>query len=330
MINRLIELSLKNRFIVLALYLGARRLGLRGRWRRRRSTRSPTCRTTRSSSSPTGRATAPQEVEDQVTYPLTVEPAGSRRRARRALAVGVRLLDDLRGLRGQRRSVFRARPRARADEPRHAEPAGRRRRRRSARTRPASGTSSGTRVESADLSLRELRIAAGLVHPLSAQRRARRRRSRVGRRLRPAVSDRRRSESAPRATACRSSAVVAAVRESNRNVGGNVVEANGAWSIVRGVGLIAIGRGRRADRRSARRRACRSTSSRSATVQLGDAFRVASLVKGTRRSGRRRRRRAHGRQHAGRSSTPSRRGSRRSRPGSRAASGSSRSTTAPS
>src|SRR5829696_9071459 len=34
------------------------------------------------------------------------------------------------------------------------------------------------------------------------------------------------------------SAVVAAVRESNRNVGGNVLEANGSWSIVRGVGLI--------------------------------------------------------------------------------------------
>lgn len=35
------------------------------------------------------------------------------------------------------------------------------------------------------------------------------------------------------------SAVVSAVRESNRNVGGNVVEANGAWMIVRGVGLVA-------------------------------------------------------------------------------------------
>ena len=32
------------------------------------------------------------------------------------------------------------------------------------------------------------------------------------------------------------SAVVSAVRESNRNVGGNVLEANGAWAVVRGVG----------------------------------------------------------------------------------------------
>src|SRR5215208_6025713 len=34
------------------------------------------------------------------------------------------------------------------------------------------------------------------------------------------------------------SAVVTAVRDSNLNVGGNVVESNGAWLIVRGVGLI--------------------------------------------------------------------------------------------
>src|SRR5215213_2491588 len=35
------------------------------------------------------------------------------------------------------------------------------------------------------------------------------------------------------------SAVVAAVANSNLNVGGNVLESNGAWLIVRGVGLIA-------------------------------------------------------------------------------------------
>ena len=33
--------------------------------------------------------------------------------------------------------------------------------------------------------------------------------------------------------------VVEAVRNSNQNVGGNVLEANGTWSIVRGVGLLA-------------------------------------------------------------------------------------------
>src|SRR6185503_10473609 len=34
------------------------------------------------------------------------------------------------------------------------------------------------------------------------------------------------------------SAIVSAVRDSNLNVGGNVLESNGAWLIVRGVGLI--------------------------------------------------------------------------------------------
>ena len=34
------------------------------------------------------------------------------------------------------------------------------------------------------------------------------------------------------------SAVVDAVMRSNRNVGGNVVEASGTWSVIRGLGLI--------------------------------------------------------------------------------------------
>src|SRR5207253_9229492 len=41
-----------------------------------------------------------------------------------------------------------------------------------------------------------------------------------------------------RAYAIPLSAVVDAVMRSNRNVGGNVVEANGTWSVVRGLGLI--------------------------------------------------------------------------------------------
>ena len=41
---------------------------------------------------------SPQEVEDQVTYPLSVESPGARRRPRRPVAVRVRLLDDLRHL----------------------------------------------------------------------------------------------------------------------------------------------------------------------------------------------------------------------------------------
>ena len=74
--------------------------------------------------------------------------------------------------------------------------------------------------------------------------------------------------------------VADAVRESNVNVGGNVLDANGAWLIVRGVGLlssvddikrIVVG-------------ASNGTPiyvEQVANVQVGNAFRVGSLVKGT-------------------------------------------------
>ncbi|HUR34523.1 MAG TPA: CusA/CzcA family heavy metal efflux RND transporter [Vicinamibacterales bacterium] len=76
-------------------------------------------------------------------------------------------------------------------------------------------------------------------------------------------------------------AVVAAVRDSNLNVGGNVLESNGAWLIVRGVGLITsvddlkqivIGGANGVP----------VHVEQVANVQIGNAFRVASLVKGTR------------------------------------------------
>src|SRR5439155_21935309 len=76
------------------------------------------------------------------------------------------------------------------------------------------------------------------------------------------------------------SAVVAAVRESNLNVGGNVLDSNGAWLIVRGVGLIqsvddvkqiVVGASGGVP----------IYVEQVADVHLGDAFRVASLVKGS-------------------------------------------------
>ncbi len=76
------------------------------------------------------------------------------------------------------------------------------------------------------------------------------------------------------------SAVVNAVRESNLNVGGNVLESNGAWLIVRGVGLIA-------SVEDVKRIVVGASNGvpvyveQVADVQLGNAFRVASLVKGT-------------------------------------------------
>src|SRR5690349_5292608 len=74
------------------------------------------------------------------------------------------------------------------------------------------------------------------------------------------------------------STVVDAVRSSNLNVGGNVLESNGAWLIVRGVGLIA-------SIDDVKRIVITASNGvpvyveQVADVQLGDAFRVASLVK---------------------------------------------------
>jgi Cu(I)/Ag(I) efflux system membrane protein CusA/SilA len=76
------------------------------------------------------------------------------------------------------------------------------------------------------------------------------------------------------------SAVVNAVRESNLNVGGNVLESNGAWLIVRGVGLIQ-------SVEDVRRIPITASAGvpvyveQVADVHIGEAFRVASLVKGT-------------------------------------------------
>ncbi len=76
------------------------------------------------------------------------------------------------------------------------------------------------------------------------------------------------------------SAVVDAVMRSNRNVGGNVVEASGSWTVVRGLGLIegthdleqiVVG----ADN------GVPIFIRQVAQVKVGDAFRASALVKGT-------------------------------------------------
>jgi Cu(I)/Ag(I) efflux system membrane protein CusA/SilA len=76
------------------------------------------------------------------------------------------------------------------------------------------------------------------------------------------------------------SAVVAAVRDSNLNVGGNVLESNGAWLIVRGVGLIeSVDDVKRIVIGAAN--GVPVYVEQVAEVRIGNAFRVASLVKGT-------------------------------------------------
>jgi Cu(I)/Ag(I) efflux system membrane protein CusA/SilA len=76
------------------------------------------------------------------------------------------------------------------------------------------------------------------------------------------------------------SAIVDAVMRSNRNVGGNVVESSGTWSVVRGLGLIE----RVSDLEQVVVGADHGVPiflRHVAEVKIGEAFRVAALVKGT-------------------------------------------------
>ena len=93
MIHRLIELSLRNRGLVIAIYLG---LAAWGYWA---LLRTPIDAIPDLSDNQvivftdwTGRS--PQEVEDQVTYPLVTNLQGTSRRAGCACQFGVQLLDD--------------------------------------------------------------------------------------------------------------------------------------------------------------------------------------------------------------------------------------------
>ena len=75
------------------------------------------------------------------------------------------------------------------------------------------------------------------------------------------------------------SAVVDAVMRSNRNVGGNVVEASGTWSVIRGLGLVETTK----DLEQvvvAAENGIPVFVRQVAEVKIGDAFRVSALVKG--------------------------------------------------
>ncbi len=76
------------------------------------------------------------------------------------------------------------------------------------------------------------------------------------------------------------SAVVDAVMRSNRNVGGNVVEGSGTWAVVRGLGLIESMRDLE-EVVVAAENGVPIFVRQVADVKLGDAFRAAALVKGT-------------------------------------------------
>ena len=260
MINRLIDVSLKNRVLVIALYLG---LGGWGWWalRARRSTRFPTSPTTRSSSSPTGPATARRKSKTRSPIPLTVNLQGLAgvRVVRSQSAFGFSMIyvvfeDDV-DLYFARTRVLERLSLVATQLPEGVVP-----------TLGPDATGVGHvfwyTVESRPHSLRDLRTLQDwfIRYQLNAVPGVAEVAS-VGGHVQQYQIDV--DPNRLRAYNLSLGAVVAAVRNSNENVGGNVLEANGTWSIVRGVGLDRIDRRPRSTSSSARRAACRSTSSRS-------------------------------------------------------------------
>ncbi len=143
MINRLIEFSLKNRFLVVLAYL------LLAGWGYWALLSTPIDAIPDLSENQVivftdwpGRS--PQEVEDQITYPLTVNLAGTSGRADGPLVFRVRILDGQYHLRGFRRCVFRTDARARTTESRFKLPACRMLSRRWVPTQQESDRCSGT------------------------------------------------------------------------------------------------------------------------------------------------------------------------------------------
>jgi Cu(I)/Ag(I) efflux system membrane protein CusA/SilA len=277
MINRFIDLALRNRFIVIALYLG---LAGWGWWA---LTATPIDAIPDLSDNQVIVFTdwpgqSPQEVEDQITYPLTTNLQGLAgvRVVRSQSAFGFSMIyvvfeDDV--------DLYFARTRVleRMSLVARSLPAG---------VTPTLGpdaTGVGHvfwyTVESPTHSLRELRTLQDwfIRYQLNAVPGVAEVAS-VGGHVQQYQIDvdpnRLRTYNLPL------SEVVAAVRDSNLNVGGNVLEASGAWLIVRGVGLIES-----VD--DVKRIAVGASNGvpvyvdQIADVQVGNAFRVASLVKGT-------------------------------------------------
>ena len=277
MINRLIDVALKNRFIVVALYLA---LAGWGWWA---LTATPIDAIPDLSDNQVIVFTdwpghSPQEVEDQITYPLTTNLQGLAgvRVVRSQSAFGFSMVyvvfeDDI--------DLYFARSRVleRMSLVAKSLPSG---------VTPMLGpdaTGVGHvlwyTVESPNHSLRDLRTLQDwfVRYQLNAVPGVAEVAS-VGGHVQQYQIDvdpnRLRSYNLPLG------AVVEAVRTSNLNVGGNVLESNGAWLIVRGVGLIQS-----VD--DVKRIVVGSSNGvpvyveQIADVQIGNAFRVASLVKGT-------------------------------------------------
>ncbi len=277
MINRLIDVALRNRFIVVALYLA---LAGWGWWA---LTATPIDAIPDLSDNQVIVFTdwpghSPQEVEDQVTYPLTTNLQGLAgvRVVRSQSAFGFSMVyvvfeDDV-DLYFARTRVLERMSLVAKNLPEGVTP-----------TLGPDATGVGHvfwyTVESPTHSLRELRTIQDwfIRYQLNAVPGVAEVAS-VGGHVQQYQVDvdpnRLRTYNLP------ISAVVTAVRDSNLNVGGNVLESNGAWLIVRGVGLIES-----VD--DVKRIVVGASNGvpvyveQIADVHIGNAFRVASLVKGT-------------------------------------------------
>jgi copper/silver efflux system protein len=276
MINKLLELSLRNRFLVIAAYIG---LGAWGWWA---VSATPIDAIPDLSDNQvivftdwTGHS--PQEVEDQVTYPLTVNLQGLAgvRVVRSQSAFGFSMIyvifEDNVDLYFARSRVLERMSLLAKTLPPGVTPA-------LGPDATGVGHVFWYTVESPTHSLRELRTLQDwyIRYQLNAVPGVAEVAS-VGGYIQQYQVDvdpnRLRQYNLPL------SAVVAAVRDSNVNVGGNVLESNGAWLIVRGVGLIAS-----VD--DIKKVVIGAASGvpvyveQVADVRIGNAFRVASLVKG--------------------------------------------------
>src|SRR5882757_213020 len=235
MINRLIELSLKNRFMVVALFIGLAGWG----WWAVKATpidAIPDLSDNQVIVFTDWQGHSPQEVEDQITYPLTVSLQGLAgvRVVRSQSAFGFSMIyvvfEDNVELYFARTRVLERMSLVTKTLPTGVTP-----------TLGPDATGVGHvfwyTVESDRHSLRDLRTlqdwfiryqlnsVPGVAEVAS-----------VGGHVQQYQIDI--DPNRLRAYNLSLGAVVEAVRSSNQNVGGNVLEANGTWSIVRGVGLI--------------------------------------------------------------------------------------------
>jgi copper/silver efflux system protein len=275
MIDRLIELSLRNRFLVVALWMGIAGWGL---WAMLRAPIDaiPDLSDNQVIVFTDWSGRSPQEVEDQITYPLTVNLQGlpGVKVVRSSSAFGFSMIfvifEDNVDLYFARTRVLERLNLVSKQLPPGVVP-----------TLGPDATGVGHvfwyTVEGGGLSLRDLRSlqdwyvryqlnsVPGVAEVAS-----------VGGTVQQYQIDidpnRLRSYALPLGT------VVRAVMASNSNVGGNVVSQNGSWSIVRGLGLIA----NLDDIRNIVVASHNGTPvfvKDLGTVQIGDAFRTAALVK---------------------------------------------------